>query len=104
MSVCTCVGICIVLYYLINAIAIAIACCDQVELTLTWEERMDNACMEAVHGQPCGVPMADCKVFDVQAILEAFTSQNTSFLAQKNPSSRVKGFTPCLYHVYQQVP
>ena len=39
----------------------------------------------------------------LQAILEAFVTGNSSFLAQKNPTTRVKGFSISLYHVYQSV-
>ena len=40
----------------------------------------------------------------MQAILESFTTENPSFLAQKNPTTRVKGFGASLYRTYQQVP
>lgn len=40
----------------------------------------------------------------MQAILEAFVTDNSSFLAQKNPTTRAKGFTTSLYHAYEQVP
>lgn len=40
----------------------------------------------------------------MQAILEAFISENLSFLAQTNPTTRVTGFSTCLYHIYQHMP
>lgn len=40
----------------------------------------------------------------MQTILEAFIKENPSFLAQKNPTTRVKGFNTCVYRIYQQIP
>ena len=40
----------------------------------------------------------------LQTILEAFVKENSSFLARKNPTTCVKGFSTSLYHAYRQVP